>query len=429
VTAVNREEYPVDNAFILEKILDLSLKMAETRLLLPLLVYAVDESLELFNAENGYLILITPEDTLDFRVKRHRGGHEVERPQISHSILNQVLADAQPIVTGDAIVDPNFSAFVSVTNLQLRSVMCVPLVARNTVIGALYLDNRLEDNVFTDNDLKFLQLFANQAAVSIENAILNDDLEMLIEARTQELQDVQKQVLEMTLERERIKVLSNFIQDASHQFHTPLSIINTNVYLLDRKTAGDYTSHLSNIAQQTQAILELVNSLVLMAKLDGGMEHETEIIDLRQLVHNVKQTASTQIAAKHQQVTVEIEPGSLILHANSEPLHRAVYELLRNAIQYSPESGKIEMKVYRRDEKMVIEVCDSGAGLTADEKQLIFQRFYRGDKAGTTRGLGLGLSIVQKIAQNHGGSVEISSHEGQGSCFLLILPVNLPDSQ
>ena len=157
---------------VLEQILQLSCRMAETRDLRPLLIYAVDVALELFNAEHGYLILRNADGSLDFRVKRKHGGGEITDPEISRQILDRVLSKGQPVAAADALEDPEFDTSPSVHALNLRSVMCVPLITRNGVIGALYLDNRLEQDVFTASDLKFLQLFANQAAVSIENAIL-----------------------------------------------------------------------------------------------------------------------------------------------------------------------------------------------------------------------------------------------------------------
>lgn len=167
---------------VLEQILHLSCRMAETRDLQPLLIYAVDVALDLFNAEHGYLILCNSDDSLDFRVKRKHGGSEITVPEISRQILDCVLSEGQPIAAADALEDPAFDTSPSVHALHIRSVMCVPLMAHNDTIGALYLDNRLEQNAFTSSDLKFLQLFANQAAVSIENAILNEHA--LVEIKT-----------------------------------------------------------------------------------------------------------------------------------------------------------------------------------------------------------------------------------------------------
>jgi len=165
---------------VLEQILHLSCRMAETRDLQPLLIYAVDVALELFNAEHGYLILKNSDGSLDFRVKRKHHGSDIAEPEISHQILDRVLSEGQPITAANAIEDPAFDTSPSVHALNIRSVMCVPLVTRNDVSGALYLDNRLEHNAFTSSDLKFLQLFANQAAVSIENAILHEQAQVEI---------------------------------------------------------------------------------------------------------------------------------------------------------------------------------------------------------------------------------------------------------
>lgn len=424
---------------ILEQILHLSSRMAETRLLPPLLVYAVDVALELFNAEQGFLILQNHRGMLDFPVSRARHHTDIHDPvsQISHSIVQQALNERKSIVAANALDDPAFDSAPSVKALRLRSVMCVPLIANNDVLGALYLDNRLEHNVFTQTDLKFLQIFANQAAVSIANAMLNDALESRIQDRTSELQrtnqrlqeeiverqKAQQRLLEMMLEKERMRVLTNFIQDASHQFYTPLSVINTSVYLLKRKS-DSADQHYSQIETQVQVISELVHTLVLMVQLESDPPSEHGVVDIRQIANNLH--IKFAAAANQRGIHLKTYCASNLtpVWGRAEHLERALYELVRNAIQHTPAGGEVNVNVYMRDREMIAEVEDSGVGIEQEEIPLIFNRFYRNDKIGTTRGLGLGLSIAQKVAENHKGHISVTSTPGQGSLFQFILPVH-----
>lgn len=421
---------------MLEQILQLSCQMAETRNLQPLLVRAVDVALDLFNAEHGYLILVRPDDSLDFRVKRHRDGIEIAVPEISHQILRQTLADRKPIAAANAVKDPAFDTSLSVHNLQLRSVMCVPLIAHSDVIGALYLDNRIEEDVFSKSNLQFLQLFANQAAVAIENAVINDELEARVQARTAELQitnlqlqreiserlRVEQQLAEMIVERERSRVLAAFIQDASHQFYTPLSIINTAIHLLERDPQNN-SRHLKTLTIAADTIHRLVKSLLIMAELDSGTQDEMRKCDLGQIADIVLEELQDHAQARQQALSV-VHTHPVIISGVPEKLRQAIYQIVLNAIQYTPAGGVIAVSVCEQDGMAAVTVNDTGVGIAPDEMALIFSRFYRHDKAGTTSGLGLGLSIAQKIAENHGGRIEASSQPDVGSTFRLLIPLN-----
>jgi len=173
----------------LEKLLDISRQMAETRALDPLLKFATCEVLEFVGAENGYLILLDQDGNLDFRVRQNITGSEIDEPdkQISRTIFDRVISNGESIVLADAAEDEAYRDSVSILDLQLRSVMCVPLISRGEKLGALYVENRSSGGVFEDDELRALKYFAAHAAVAIENAMLNEDLEDRVALRTSEL--------------------------------------------------------------------------------------------------------------------------------------------------------------------------------------------------------------------------------------------------
>ncbi len=174
-------------------LLNISLQMAQTRALAPLLEYAMQAALELVGAEYGYLILRNPDGSLDFRVSLDKYGQPIENPetQVSNTILDKVIASKEPLVILDALDDVSFGSADSVVALKLRSVMCVPLTTYRQVLGAIYVENRAGADIFEKKDVKPLTFFATQAAVFIENAFLNSDLEAQVKARTAELQESQ----------------------------------------------------------------------------------------------------------------------------------------------------------------------------------------------------------------------------------------------
>ena len=424
------------------KLLDVSRQMAENRALDPLLTYAMDIALELFDAERGYLVLVNRDGTLNFHVRRDRSGHDIEQPeeQISTSIFYKVVSEREPIVTARAMDDPKIDPSHSIDILKLRSVMCVPLIARNHVIGALYLENRSQDSIFIKKDLEPLQFFASQAAVSIENAMLNEELERLSRERAEELRIISetlqhkaleqgiidKQILQEALENERARMIANFIQDASHHFRTPLAIINTNVDIVDRKMGDNpYDNYFGSIRKQVNVIVELVDTLNYMVNLDSVAIERAIQIDLNSIIREMYQVKLPM--AKSKQIDIDIEEASkpIWIMGNLEFVRQALGRLLDNAIAFTPEKGLIKLRAYATDKYHIIEVDDNGAGISKDDLRHIFQRFFRSDKAGTTRGFGLGLSIALRIMELHDGHVDCQSEVGKGSIFRMIFPKGL----
>ncbi|MCP4710950.1 MAG: GAF domain-containing protein, partial [Planctomycetes bacterium] len=129
---------------LLEKILNISRRMAATRALTPLLDYVMDEAIKLVGAERGFVVLLQADGSLNFRIKRGRDGRELKNveDQASKSILNKVIQTNEPLLSFDAMTDARFERAKSVTDLKLRSIMCVPLTVYGDTIGAIYVENR-----------------------------------------------------------------------------------------------------------------------------------------------------------------------------------------------------------------------------------------------------------------------------------------------
>ena len=214
------------NQNTLYKLLEINRKLAENRSLDPLLEYAMEVALDLFGAEYGYLVLRRRNGSIDFRVCKDRQGNqlEVSEENISHSILKKVFDSGEPVLTVDAIVDPDFQVSESVQTLRLRSVMCVPLRSQN-VQGAIYIENRSEKGLFQQKDLLPLEYFAVQATVAIENALKNDALEARIAQRTSELKQAITYLEEEIQTRKKVETELRKLSRAVEQ--SPNSILIT----------------------------------------------------------------------------------------------------------------------------------------------------------------------------------------------------------
>lgn len=190
-----------------EALLDVVRQMAETRTLAPLLTYATEQALHVIGADRGFLILLNPDGSLDFRVQFTRSGEVLPNPheEVSLSIVLRVVQTGEPLISSDAGSDVRLKQAASVHGLRIRAIMCVPLIARGSVLGALYIENRTGLRVFTDEDLRRMRYYASQAAVSIQNAMLNEELEQMVAARTANLAEANAQLQAQIAERTRIE--------------------------------------------------------------------------------------------------------------------------------------------------------------------------------------------------------------------------------
>ncbi len=397
----------------LQHILEVSRRMTEMRALVPLLNYVMDEGIKLVGAERGFVVLIQPNGELDFRIKRGLVEElEEARDQISLSVLNQVISSGQPLILRDAVNDPNFSAARSVMMLQLRSIMCVPLISRGEIRGAIYVENRTITNRFKQEALPPLALFGNQAAVAIENAAINENLEKAYQA----------------LEKlDRTK--SDFIQVAAHELRTPLTVLKGYLFILERMLEKERQANsklgeaLDGITTGQERMGEIINLMLDIAKIDSNVLYLSrrpvrlcEMIEplLAQFEADLKERNLTLTC--YDMETLPEVPG------DAELLFKVFYHLIINAIKYTPDGGRIsvEGRAITREEGRFVEIVisDTGIGIDPADHELIFEKFYQtGEVAfhssGKTQykggGPGLGLVIVRGIILAHGGRIWVES--------------------
>ncbi len=230
--------------------------------------------------------------------------------------------------------------------------------------------------------------------------------------------------MQLAIERERVRILSEFVRDASHEFRTPLSVINTRLYLMEKvKDPEKQSGYIEGIKEQTERILQLVESLITMSRLDSLTDTTVEAIDINHLLTAI--SMNIEASAQHKEITftLELAPEPYRIWGDMEELMTMFKAVFDNAVTYTPEGGEVSVRCYPlSDQEIAIDVRDTGVGISAEELPRIFDRFYRADQARSVRGFGLGLTIARKIAERHGGRIEVESEPGQGSRFRLIFP-------
>jgi len=236
---------------------------------------------------------------------------------------------------------------------------------------------------------------------------------------------LEKDRQQQVLENEKVRILAKFFQDVSHEFRTPLSIINTGVYLIGKTPDADARQQrITGIQQQTAHITKLLDDMLTMTRLDSRILSRDNAFDIGEVVSNVVTAATTEADAKGLTLEVDLHPDVGMVQGDSEELEIALAHLLKNAVEYTSE-GSVKIRALMQQTSVIIEIEDTGIGISEANMARIFERFYRVDQARSTSGTGLGLSIAQKIISDHQGRIEVETTLGQGSLFRVTLPASI----
>jgi signal transduction histidine kinase len=224
------------------------------------------------------------------------------------------------------------------------------------------------------------------------------------------------------------RLQSDFVSAVSHEFRTPLTSLRQLTELLssDRvATEERRRTYYDVLRRESLRLHRLVEGLLDFGRMEAGRrEYRLEPVDAGELVRGVVGEFQAEPACAGHRISLELPPPPCGVRADREALARALWNLLDNAVKYSPDAAEIVIAVARENGRVAIEVRDRGPGIPEAEQQSIFEKFVRGTAAHTSgaRGTGLGLAMVRTIAGAHGGQVRVSSAVGEGSTFTLVLP-------
>jgi len=221
---------------------------------------------------------------------------------------------------------------------------------------------------------------------------------------------------------------AEFVSAVSHEFRTPLTSMR---HLTDLLVSGGVrsderkTEYYDLLARETERLHRMVESLLSFGRMDGhAYTWHLERAEVAQIVTGIVEEFCRESIAADRRVTCELEEGLPAIRADREALSRALWNLLENAGKYSEPGTPIHVFARRQGESVLLGVRDEGIGIPAVEHRKIFQKFVRGAEATRSgvRGVGIGLALVTRIVEAHGGSVRLDSQPGRGSTFTLVLP-------
>ncbi len=227
----------------------------------------------------------------------------------------------------------------------------------------------------------------------------------------------------LELEKERRDLLSSFIQHAAHEFRTPMTTISTNAYIMSRLSQNNPAIHerSNQIQLQIKRMTRLLDILLMMVKLNASDTSERAATQLNTLLNEVCQSVQSAYGLQPTLRLVQAETH-LTVNANADDLHAAFTQILDNAFRYTPMEGTIQVLVTYKADTVEVSIQDTGTGISADDLPQVFQSFWRQDKAHSTPGFGLGLTIAQTVIQQHDGHIHITSEVAQGTTVTVRLP-------
>ena len=307
-----------------------------------------------------------------------------------------------------------FSKKIKADNCNLT----IPIVSNKKKIGFICLGKKLSGDIYTEEDINLLKTFSTQAGTALEKAYLYKEvkdysvtLEDKVKERTEQIESIQKEQENMMLE-------------ISHGLQTPLTIMKGQLFLLKKQLSD--SSNIESIDKSIDRISTFIYRMLNLAHLKTTEESITmEPINLSETLsdlyyHLIKETERNEIEFKK-----EISPD-IYIKAKKDYIEELISNLISNSIKYIGNSNKREITLLLNQEKnkIIIEIKDTGIGISKENLSRLFEKFYRvkSDETRNIKGAGLGLVICKKIVELHNGTIEVKSEEGKGTDFIIKFP-------
>jgi len=297
--------------------------------------------------------------------------------------------------------------------LGIERFATVPLIVRNQVIGVIYVDNKYNNVPISEDDLNFLQMFSNQAALAIDNATLYSN----IEKRNQELQEVQDRLVQM----EKLTALGKMAADIAHEIRNPIICVGGFARrLLSDEHLNEKQKKYVNIISEEAIRLEAILQDVLVFSKETHVRFEQ--CNVNAIIKSALELLDLEIHDRSVEVNTFFFKDLDMIYADMQQLKQVFINLLTNALQQVAEKqGRINIMTYNTlslKGGVTVEVSDNGGGIAPEIIDNIFNPFFTTKGTGT----GLGLAIIRKIIENHHGNINVRNRPGVGVTFVINLP-------
>lgn len=346
----------------------------------------------------------------------------------SRTIVGKVQASRESVCVLDTQRDELIKTQASIMDLQVRSVMCVPMVVGQTFHGVLYVDSQVALGAFTPEDLRIVTAIAGQAAVALDNARLHAALQGTIQKQEEYIRrlEASENVIKHLEELDRVR--GEYFQAASHDLRAPLASINVSCQAMLKGLIGELDAEqretIEGIHQGSRSLMNLIDGILDAAKLEAGKlllspQPVALVKPVSEAVRLLKGLAdSKRLALLYDEPAFAALPK---VAGDERRLQRVVLNLLSNAIKFTL-SGEILLSACEAEGGVEVAVADTGPGLPAERLANLFERYGAAGESGAVASSGLGLWLVKGLVDLHGGRIRAENRPEGGARFTVWLP-------
>jgi len=301
---------------------------------------------------------------------------------------------------------------------ELPKELRIPVQDNGEILGWFTLGSKRSGDRYTEDDERLLRTFATQATIAIQKAELyqklklhNEQLENKVLERTRHLALIQEQQRE-------------FFDDVSHALQTPLTVLKSGLELLSAERSSESMQIYSTLERSVDDLSRHIRDLLELARIDTRKEDELyRLFDLSALTSRTVEYVHIIAQAKDILFSTAIHPG-INLRGDEHQVEELLINLLSNAIRYTETSPTraIRLLITLDGSDVLIDIRDTGIGMSSDQMKYIYDRHYRSEPNGRARGFGIGMAIVKRIVTRHGGSISLESNVGNGTRVIVRLP-------
>ena len=345
------------------------------------------------------------------------------------NMVSRAMMERRPFIVEDAGRDPRVNLGL-ISFLDVKSFAVAPLLSRDRVLGGISADNLITQTVITENKLQSLMIFANQAALALENALMYEELKTFssqLEGRVRKasarLEETQRQLFQS----EKLAALGKLSAGIAHEIRNPLTSIKILIHSLVDEQATE-TSREKDLAV-IEAEIERVNKIIKQF-LDFARPRppSLEPMEVKAILEETLALLVYEMEAQKISLERSYAPDIPLVPMDREQMKQVFLNLMLNAIQAMERGGHLRVAIRWRPApsgdggRSVAEITvqDTGPGMEEDIQRKIFEPFFSTKE----EGIGLGLPIARRIVEEHGGEVQVESRAGEGTTFTITLPFN-----
>ncbi|HUO86776.1 MAG TPA: ATP-binding protein [Thermoanaerobaculia bacterium] len=371
---------------------------------------ALDAVIDALAADRASLLLFDPAGVLRFCA--WRGLSEEYRQAVEgHTPWGPDDVDATPIAVDDALADESLAALRPALEREgIRALAFVPLASEERLLGK-FMVYRSRPHEWSSDELRLAHTLGNHVAFAVERA-----------RRDEALREHAARLAESDQHKDE------FLALLGHELRNPVAAFNSGLALIESGTLDEADRRRVHqmMRQQTTQLTRLLDDLLDVTRIARGkVRLQKQRIDMAAVVEGAVESARPLIESHGHRLTTELGSRTLAVDGDAQRLEQVFVNLLANAVRYTDPGGSLAVEAVRRDGEVAVTVRDSGAGLSADDFERIFEPFTQlSEGAEGGGGLGLGLTLVRDLVALHGGRVSAASEgPGRGSAFEVVLPL------